>query len=166
MKRAFFAILLFPFYLFIASCSSSPQYQEHFNIPKNSWDYSFRPEFHFEIIDTATPYQLFFLIRHTDAYAYSNIWVLLDTKSPGDSQFHPMRVEVPLAAATGQWLGRGMGELYEQHVAINTSANPAFFQKKGIYTVRMSQDMRKNPLADVLQVGLRVEKLGVARQAQ
>jgi hypothetical protein len=59
-----------------------------------------------------------------------------------------------------------MGELYEQRVAINTASNPAFFHKKGLYTIRMAQDMRRNPLPDVLQVGLRIDKLGVPQQAQ
>ncbi len=161
MKRIIFYFLLFTFYLSAEGCGTSPQYQEHFNVPKNAWDYSFRPEFHFEITDTASAYQLVFLIRHTDAYAYNNIWILLDTKAPGDTIYHPMRFEVPLAANSGQWLGRGTGEIYEQHVAINNLSTPAFFQRKGLYTIRMAQDMRTTPLADVMQVGLRIEKLGI-----
>jgi gliding motility-associated lipoprotein GldH len=164
LRKLFFPLFPFACYLLMAGCSPAPQYQEHFNVPKNSWDYSFRPEFHFEITDTAAAYQLSFLIRHTDAYAFNNIWILLDTKSPGDTVFHPLRAEIPLAANTGQWLGRGMGELYEQRMAINTPDNPAMFQKKGIYTIRMAQDMRKSPLNDVMQVGLRIEKMNLARR--
>lgn len=159
MKRLFFYLIVLNAYL-LQGCGTSPQYQEHFNVPGNAWDYSFRPEFNFEITDTAALYQLVFLVRHTDAYAYNNIWLLLDTRAPGDSVFHPMRVEVPLAANTGQWLGRGTGEIYEQRVAINNLSTPAVFSRKGRYTIRMAQDMRTNPLRDVMQVGLRLEKLG------
>lgn len=158
--------LLCPFavivvWLSFAACRSSPQYQDHVTIPKNAWTYSFKPEFHFTITDTAAPYQLFFLIRHTDAYPFSNIWIQLETQAPGSKTFQKMRVEVPLAASTGQWLGRGMGEIWEQRVPINNVSTPAVFQKKGDYTIRLSHDMRKNPLPDVMQVGLRIEKLDI-----
>ena len=133
-------------------------------MPKNQWGYDFKPVYHFNIDDTAAGYQLSFLIRHTEAYPFNNIWVMLDTKGPGDTTFRPMRVEVPLAAASGQWLGRGMGELWEQRVAINSVGNPAFFQRKGEYTIRMSHEMRRNPLPEILQVGLRIDKLGIPQR--
>lgn len=129
-------------------------------MPKNKWDNSFKPEFKFNIDDTAAGYQLLFLMRHTDAYPFSNIWLIMDTKGPGDTAFRKMRVEVKLAAPSGQWLGRGMGDIYEQRVPINAVNQPAIFPKLGLYTVRLSQDMRKNPLPEVIQVGLRIEKLG------
>lgn len=159
MKQPVFYFLLFTVFLALQGCGSAPQYQEHFNVPKNTWTSSFRPEFHIDIEDTAAAYQLLFLVRHTDNYPFNNIWLQLETKSPGDTVFHKMKVEVPLAAPTGRWLGRGMGELYEQSVAINSEANPAYFQKKGTYAIRMSQVMRVDALPEVMQVGLRLNNL-------
>ena len=164
MSRKLFGLISVAFLLLLAACQPSPQYQEHFTVPKNAWSADFKPECRFTITDTAAAYQLFFLIRHTDAYAFSNIWIMLETQSPGDSVYHKMRVEVPLSASTGQWLGRGMGEIWEQRVAINTAATPAFFGKKGNYVIRMSHDMRKNPLPEIMQVGLRIEKLGIPQR--
>ncbi len=160
-RKIFFYLLPIALYILTAGCGNPPRYQEYFNIPGNSWDTGFHPEFHIDIKDTAAAYQLIFLIRHTDNYPFNNIWLRLDTKAPGDTVFQKLRVEIPLAAPTGQWLGRGMGELYEQHVAINREANPAFFQKKGIYTIRMAQVMRVNALPDIVQVGLRLNYLGI-----
>ena len=145
--------------LLIASCRPSPQYQDHYNIPGSAWDAGYRPQFNFRIDDTAAAYQLFLLIRHTDAYPFSNIWVNMESRAPGDSAWGRTRVEIPLAAPSGRWLGRGAGALWEQRVAINPPAQPAFFPKSGEYTVRLSHDMRRNPLPEVLTIGLRLEKL-------
>ncbi len=145
--------------LLLASCRPSPQYQDHYNIPGTAWDAAYKPEFHFSVTDTAAAYQLFLLIRHTDVYPFSNIWINVDSKGPGDSSWSKARVEVPLTAPSGQWLGRGAGELWEQQVPITTPARPAFFPRKGDYTVRLTHEMRRNPLPEVLTVGLRLEKL-------
>lgn len=143
----------------LISCRPSPQFQEYYSLPSSSWDLRYKPKFELMIDDTAAAYQLFLLIRHTDAYPYSNIWIGMDSQSPGDSTWAHSRIEVPLSAPSGQWLGRGAGELWEQRVPINTPDNPAFFPKKGKYTLRLQHEMRRNPLPEVLTIGLRVEKL-------
>lgn len=142
-------------------CRPGPEYQDHFTIPGNAWKSDFRPEFRFEIAgsDTATPYQVFMIIRHTADYRYQNIWVNLDSKAPGDSTWTLNRAELTLAAPNGQWLGRGLGGIYEQRVPVNTIANPAYFRRAGAYAIRLTQDMRDDPLADVITVGIRLEKL-------
>jgi gliding motility-associated lipoprotein GldH len=150
----------------LASCRPAPQYQDHYNIPGGAWNAAYQPQFHFTITDTAAAYQLFLLIRHTDVYPFSNIWINMDSKAPGDTTWGKVRVEVPLAAPSGQWLGRGAGELWEQRVAITTPAHPAFFAKRGDYTVRLTHDMRRNPLPEVLTIGFRLEKLPPFRKEQ
>src|SRR5690606_16103903 len=117
--------------LLLASCRPAPQYQDHFNIPGSAWNASFQPEFEVTIDDTAAAYQLFLLIRHTEVYPYSNSWINMESKAPGDTVWARARVEIPLAAPSGQWLGRGAGELWEQQVPITTPAHPAFFARKG-----------------------------------
>lgn len=143
----------------LSACRPSPQFQQHYNLPKAQWSSGFRPTFQFRIADTAAAYQLFLLIRHTDAYPFSNIWLTMESRGPLDNAFKKLRVEVPLAAASGQWLGRGMGEIWEQRVPINSLQSPAFFPHAGLYTIRLTQDMRRDPLPEVLTVGLRIEKL-------
>lgn len=152
--------------LLLAACQPSPTYQQQFAIPGQAWAWDYQPVFKFQIEDTAAAYQLFFLIRHTDAYAYNNIWLKLSVKSPGDSAFGaPTRVEVPLAEAiglnAGKWLGRGTGNIYEQRMALSNASHPTYFPTAGQYEIRLQQDMRLSPLPDVYQVGLRVDKTNV-----
>lgn len=155
--------------LIFAACQPSPQYQKHVTIPSKGWQYDYQPSFQVNITDTTAPYQLFLVIRHTNAYPFSNIWLRLRTQQPGDSSFQEERYEVTLASPTavlpdgslsGGWLGRGMGEIWEQRMALNDAQHPVYFKQAGTYVFKLAQDMRLNPLPEVLQVGLRLEKLG------
>lgn len=152
--------------VFMAGCRPGPEYQDTFTIPGNAWKSDFRPEFKFTINDTASPYQLFLIVRHTDAYRFQNIWINLDSKSPGDSSFSLNRTELTLAAPNGRWLGRGLGSVYEQRVPVNTPQNPVRFGRLGEYTVRITHDMRQDPLPEILTIGLRLEKLPAAQRPQ
>lgn len=150
--------------LFIAGCIPSPYYQKDYTIPQGKWTSQFRPSFKFEITDTASTYNMYFLIRHTETYPYSNIWLHIYTRQPGDSAFKESRIEIPLADPSGKWLGKGMGEIWEHRMPMTGNDNAMFFAKPGKYEIKFEQNMRVNPLPEVLQVGLRIEKTG--RQAQ
>jgi gliding motility-associated lipoprotein GldH len=144
--------------LVFAGCVPSPVYQREEPIPQNAWSYDFKPDFKFDITDTTSLYNIFFLIRHTEAYRYSNIWMWVYTKRPGDSTFQKSRINIPLAEASGKWLGRGMGEIWEQRLPISL-ADPTMLRKKGTYEIKFEQNMRINPLPDILHIGLRIEKI-------
>ncbi len=138
----------------------SPYYQESHALPKNQWTYNNKQSFKFEIKDTSAMYNLYFIIRHTDAYPFSNIWMWIHTKQPGADSFQKSRIEIPLAENSGKWLGRGMGEIWEQRMPITKDDNPMIFTKPGIYEIRFEQNMRTNPLPEILTVGLRVANAG------
>jgi gliding motility-associated lipoprotein GldH len=157
MPRSFLLILLVAASLFSA-CVPSPYYQKSVSIPGNKWSQQFRPEFAVDIDDTTSFYSLEFLVRHTNAYAYSNIWLWVYTKKPGDTTFEKTRIEIPLSDASGHWLGNGMGEIWEQRRMITAPDDPEILKKKGRYLIRFEQNMRDPLLADVLHVGLRVSK--------
>ncbi len=140
------------------SCVSSPHYQKEYAIPQNEWKYDYRPSFKFDITDTNARYNLYFLIRHTETYPNSNIWIWVYTKKPGDSTFEKTRLEIPLAEPSGKWMGRGMGTIWEQRLPISNDGDTVMLRKKGTWEIRLEQNMRVNPLPEVLQVGLRVEK--------
>ncbi len=150
--------VLFATVLVLSGCLPSPYYQKQYNIPKNAWHNDYKPTFKFEVTDTTAPYHLYFIIRHTDAYPYSNIWVWVNTKQPGDTTYERARIEIPLTDQSGKWFGRGMGELWEQRMPITRNDQPMRFNKMGTYEIQFEQNMRINPLPEVLNIGLRVEK--------
>lgn len=148
--------------LLFSGCMESPYFQKQASIPGYEWNYKFTPSFEFEVTDTTYMYNVYFLMRHTEAYPYANVWMNVYTKTPEDTAFKKQRVNVELAATSGknngQWLGRGMGEIWEHKLRLTHESDTTILHRKGKYIFRFEQDMRVNPLPEVLQVGLRVEK--------
>ncbi|MBS1772837.1 MAG: gliding motility lipoprotein GldH [Bacteroidetes bacterium] len=137
------------------SCLPSAHYQKEYSMPGNEWQYNNKLSFKFDVTDTTSFYRLFFILRHTEAYPHSNIWVVIYTKKPGANTFDKMRCEIPLAEPSGKWMGRGMGSIWEHRY--NFSGNLKFLQK-GTWEIQFEQNTRINPLPEVLQVGLLVEQ--------
>lgn len=156
--RAGVGFLLLCLFLF-ASCQRAAHFQKHEAIPGNAWNYNFRPTFTFDITDSNSVYQPYFVIRHTQAYPYNNIWLWLYIKTPGDTVATKARINIVLAEASGKWLGRGMGEIFEQRMPFSLG-DSVDLSKPGTYSIQMEQNMRINPLPEILHVGVRVDKIG------
>lgn len=136
------------------SCNTIDVFEKFESFPKNEWHVSKQPSFSFEVKDTSVPYHIYFVIRHTDAYKYNNIWVNINTQSPlGTKQMQ--LVNVHLADNTNGWLGAGMDDIFDSRIKI-TKAPVAL--KAGVYTFTIAQAMRDEPLVEVLSAGIRVEK--------
>lgn len=148
-------------FFFLGGCQigSGSYYQKQVAIPKTQWDYSFKPTFTIDIKDTAARYQMYFLMRHDEAYPYANIWVGMSVQSPQKNGFsETKRIEKQLAQSDGTWMGRGMGGIWEHKIPF-TAAEGIQFNEIGAYTIQLEQIMRMNPLPSVLNVGLIVEKI-------
>ena len=149
------SILLISFILF--SCTTVDIYEQTVAIPGHKWANSYRPEFSFEIKDTSIPYNIFFVIRHTEKYNYNNIFINLISKQPGSDSTIKQQKDIPLATNEKGWLGTGMDDIYEQRWNFS-STQGSFFPKAGIYTFSIEHIMREEPLEHVMNVGLRIEK--------
>ena len=125
------------------------------SIPGQEWAGSFKPEVTFTISDTVSSYNIYVVIRHTDAYNYNNLWINATVLQPGDTSPHSQRYNLILATNEKGWLGSAMDDIYEQRVLIQTQTK---FQKPGDYHFSFQQIMREDPLQHILNIGLRVEK--------
>ncbi len=141
----------------LAACMPAPHYEKSEAIPANAWNYNFRPVFTFDIKDSNASYRPYFIIRHTQAYPYNNLWMWLYIKAPGDTVAKKARINVVLSEPSGKWLGRGMSEIYEQRMPIEL-ADSINLSKPGTWSIQLEQNMRLNPLPEILHVGIRVEK--------
>lgn len=113
-----------------------------------------KPSFTFTIEDTLTPYNIYVVLRHEDAYRYNNIWLNVTTQSPGDTA-RTQLVDVTLANNAKGWLGTGMDDVFDHRVRITRTPVKL---KKGNYTFVLQQAMREEPLQYLLSAGIRVEK--------
>lgn len=121
-----------------------------------SWFYNDKPSFTFTITDTSALYNIYIVVRHTDAYNYNNLWLKIDSKAPGDT-LHSQNINLELGNDTKGWAGTGMDDIFEVRKII--SPGPVPFKKPGAYTFTISQIMRENPLRHILNIGVRVEKV-------
>lgn len=143
-------------FFFITSCDTVDVFEKNVAIPNHAWSSQFTPEVSFDITDTTSQYNIFVVIRHTDAYRYKNIWMTLTLQQP-DSSVKTQKLELQLATDAKGWLGTGMDDIYEHRIPITTLQKPLTL-KKGTYRFRLANAMREDPLEHVMNVGIRVEK--------
>ncbi|MDF2190754.1 gliding motility lipoprotein GldH [Paraflavitalea sp. CAU 1676] len=161
MKRTRqFRILPFTFLisgmLLIASCATVDVFEKNVAIPNHAWSSQFTPEINFDITDTVSLYNIFVVVRHTDAYRYKNIWMNLTIQQP-DSTSRTEKLELQLATDSKGWLGTGMDDIYEHRIAVTSLQRPVPL-KRGTYRFKLTNVMREDPLEHVMNVGIRVEK--------
>ena len=139
--------------LCLASCTTIDLYEKDVAIPGHRWKSDFKPSFTFTIKDTTRPYQFFLVLRHTEKYNYTNIYINLYVQPPEKDSTQKIQQDLPLANNEG-WLGAGMDDIYEHRIQIGQPQT----LKAGTYSFVVEQIMREDPLEHVLDVGLRIEK--------
>lgn len=142
--------------LFFSGCTETGLYEKVYFMKGNVWSAQENPEFVFEVKDTSSRYQVYFLIRHGDAYEYNNIWISLESQLPGDSISRKERFDIPLADQK-KWFGTGMDDIFDHRVLLYRE--PVKFSNPGRYIIHIGHEMRVEPLNHVFNVGLRIEKV-------
>jgi gliding motility-associated lipoprotein GldH len=153
-----FLVFLAAATLLLSSCSlPSDVFEKDVVIPGHQWASSFKPQIDFTLnaADTAERYNIYLVLRHSDAYLYNNIWIRGSVKVPGDTVAKSQRYDLTLATNDKGWLGSGMDDIYEHRVLIQPETK---FSKPGTYSFTLEQIMRDDPLQHVFNVGVRVEK--------
>lgn len=152
INKVFF--LLVPCILFLVSCATIDLYEKSVSIPEHQWKSSFKPSFDFTIKDSTAPYQLFFILRHNEKYSFNNIFINVYVKGPGLDTVQKIQQDLVLATNEKGWLGTGMDDIYEHRIPLGSEQS----LKAGTYTFTIEQIMREDPLKNVLNAGLRIEK--------
>ncbi|ULQ56128.1 gliding motility lipoprotein GldH [Flavihumibacter rivuli] len=139
----------------VTGCEKVDVFEKNIAIPQQKWSSALHPEINFSIADTSSLYNIYVVVRHTDAYRYNNLWMNIYTQAPGAAQPDKQVLDLQLATNEKGWLGTGMDDIFEHRVRI--TARPVQL-KPGLYRFRLEQIMRDEPLDHVLNVGLRVER--------
>jgi gliding motility-associated lipoprotein GldH len=150
------SILCFFCTLFLTACNSPiGVFEKDISIPQQQWQSNFKPQIIFNVTDTSSSYNIYIVIRHSDAYNYNNIWIKAIVQQPGDSA-RSQRFNLALATNEKGWMGSAMDDIYEHRVLVQPQTK---FKKMGDYHFTLEQIMREDPLQHVLDVGVRVEKV-------
>jgi gliding motility-associated lipoprotein GldH len=152
--KSLVAAAIVPFCL--ASCMELNNFEQNVEIKKHEWSALQPAEVSFNITDTVSAYNVLVVLRHTDAYAYKNIWLNIATQQPGDSVYRRERFELTLQQPDGTWMGTGLNDIWEVRYPLFTNIR---FTKQGTYHIQLQQAMRDEPLLHIMNAGVRIEKV-------
>jgi gliding motility-associated lipoprotein GldH len=138
------------------SCKQLDVFEKNTSIPKYSWSSDFAAKGDLTIADTSSAYNVYIVLRHTDAYKYNNIWLNVQINNGADSLIN-QKVDIGLATDATGWEGVGMNDIRELRKKITPM--PFKFKKTGNYSFQIKQVMRDNPLNNIMSVGIRFEKV-------
>jgi gliding motility-associated lipoprotein GldH len=155
IKRLFFFLVLSALY---PGCTTIDLYEKSVVIPGHAWKSSFKPSFTFSVKDTSSAYELFLVLRHNDKYSFNNIYINVYAQTPETDTVQAIRRDLTLGNDIEGWKNAtGMDDIYEHRIPL-TEGQPLRFRRSGDYTFTIEQIMREDPLDNVLNVGLRIEK--------
>ncbi len=155
LKIIYLLSLVLGLLISLQSCSTNTVFEDNKPIANRKWQYTDKIKFKVDVTDHKHFYNLIFNLRHTGNYRYANIFVLIRQINPNKKQI-TNRAEFILAKPDGQWIGSGSG---------NIISYQGFFKKKikfpqtGTYYFEIEQNMRENPLKEILDVGLTISNV-------
>ncbi len=148
--------VLFFLSIAFAACTQVALYEKNKPIPGYQWKSDQPATGSIEIKDTLVPYNIYIVLRHSDAYRYNNIWLNVGLQAPGDTAMKYQKLNIVLGTDAKGWEGTGMDDIWEVRKLIVPAA--PVFSHSGTYKFSISQVMRDDPLQYIMSAGLRVEK--------
>lgn len=148
--------------MLLASCDSNSEFDNYITLPKSAWNKKNTIQFTFPINDSIGKKNLFINLRSNKDYAYSNLFLITQMDFP-DGQIIIDTLEYDMADVTGKFLGQGFTDIKENKLFYKENIT---FPRKGEYTFKVRQAMRKNgeiegieELEGITHVGFRIEKI-------
>jgi len=122
----------------ITSCNKKAIVQDYRRLSHSEWHQDSLLVFEINIPDPKKVYDLSFTVRNEGRYNYSNLWLFVEVNPPSGKVMTDT-VELTLAKPSGDWLGSGLGDLYEKKYPFKQTI---FFPETGKYTISVRQGMR------------------------
>ena len=154
--RYFFIFLI----LFLASCDKSVVFEKNISIPDYKWEINNILRLETEITDTVNPHNVYINVRNGSGYEFSNLFLFMTTITPKGLVAHDT-LELTLADARGKWLGSGSGDVWDNRILFKRDFK---FPEAGLWHFELQQAMRVNPLPQVMDAGMRIEKAVDSKQ--
>jgi gliding motility-associated lipoprotein GldH len=136
------------------SCNKDVIYRKCINLPDNIWDIKNPLNFNVPVSDTLNNYNIYITLRNTDNYDFNNLYLFIDIVSPSKISERDT-MECILANSNGQWLGRGLGDIWDNKILFKQNVK---FRKPGLYKFTITQAMRVDSLPMIMDAGLSIEK--------
>jgi len=153
-KNIFFAVVLITALFSLSSCDNNVVFEDNVKLPENRWEQKNAIQFTVDIQDTLSSHNLFINLRNAGGYQFSNIFLFFTTTSPS-GKMERDTLELTLADPSGKWLGDGMGDIWDNRQLFKRDFR---FPESGKYTFQLEQAMRIDPLPQIMDAGIRIER--------
>lgn len=154
-------LLPFLFCGMMFSCSENIVRSDYKATDDGQWNKEDVIKFTFSGMDTIQKNNIFINIRNDANYPYSNLFLIAELTFPNGETIKDT-LEYEMALPDGEWLGKGYGSLKENKLWYKENI---VFPSSGVYTLQLSQAMRKNGniegiehLEGITDVGYQIEK--------
>jgi gliding motility-associated lipoprotein GldH len=145
---------LFAITVLLSSCSRNTVYSKYQTFENKEWYAKDKVTFDLEMMDTQSLHDISVMVRHADAYPYSNLYLFLTTKYP-DGKITLDTLECILANAKGEWMGDGAGDIFDITIPLKKSTR---FPLAGKYSFTFEQAMRTDPLPMIMDFGFEIKR--------
>lgn len=140
--------------LFLSACDNKRIFEENTTIPDNNWSNTNTIKFEVPIKDPSKAANFYINVRNADGYPYSNLYLFVKTTFP-NGKFSTDTLECILADEKGKWLGKGLGDIYDNQIPFKRNVR---FPQAGNYVFEIQQGMRNDNIPLIMDVGLRIEE--------
>lgn len=148
-------LLLIILGVLISSCSESGVVvNQSLPVKDTNWKSGDSLVYDFKIVDTINYFDFSILVRNTENYQWSNIYLFSDLTFP-NGKTRRDTVEVLLADQYGNWKGNNSGTI------ITTTARfmqHRKFPMSGDYKISITHGMREEILNEVTDVGIKIKQ--------
>jgi gliding motility-associated lipoprotein GldH len=146
--------LIFLSVILVSACNNNSIYKMNAEIPNMEWARSNIIKFNTEIIDKAQKYDLTLLLRHSDAYLYSNFLFNMKIVYPSGKEVIK-DYEVQVRDKNNEFTGDGAGDIWDLETPIEKEM---LFDETGKIMIEIKQAMDCDPLNMVMEAGINIEK--------
>lgn len=147
----------------IMSCDSKRVFDEYQSV-SGAWHKDKAIEFKLVPPDTTKTYNLFINLRNTEAYKFSNLYLIVELNYPNGKALKDT-LSYAMARKDGTLLGTGFSDIKENKLWYKGHEAPFVFEETGEYRVSIQQAMRENgrvsgidKLEGITDVGFRIEQ--------
>ncbi len=152
MNRYIFLIVAFLF--FMSACTNRIIFEERVQMQEEKWDKDEPAVFAVLHQDTSQVVDVGMTFKHTDEYAFSNLWVFLEVNGP-EGLVQRDTLEMFLAHVDGRWLGEKKSKSYEISALYQHGVK---LSKPGNYSFSVIQGMRRNQLEGIQEISFWIQK--------
>ncbi len=154
-KIGLFFFILSVFY----SCTTNEVYSDYKSFP-GYWPREEVVQFNLSEIDTSTNYNIFLNIRNTNAFKFSNLFLIVKMNFPNGKVITDT-LEYQMAKPDGTWLGIG-SSIKENKLWYRE--NIRFFEE-GVYTLQLEQAMRNKTSVEGVTILEGITDVGISIEA-